>query len=682
MPVAAQQQAPTRHNAHWSQITPVDRTGVVPLPVAWTPQPLRVSFRAFFVTVQDRPDNCWVDKRGDIHHRRRSASSRSPAPAERREVFAPLNECTMDTRNNLRGVPIIAAASVAVALICLWGDGHYDDMALWRSWTLQLLFGGFSELHSNYPPVYMEWLWLVAKLYSLFGQLPGPDWLFKLWAFLPVIIAQLVLLALLAQVIAETGRVVCRTPTFWLFAFNPAILMGGPVWGQVDILPMVPIILGLSLYARNTRHGVWLPALGLTALLIKFQAIVFSPLFAALAFRQPRRLTAGLVVAALVVTVILLPFAFAGNLLDTLRRAYTDNLSAYPVATFNAANIWYLLGQNSQPDDLLVFLWTPVEQGWKQLLTVKPIGIAIFAIVSLWVFFSALLRRHCDIWKHALILALAFFLFAPSMHERYIFPAVLVAAFAAAHEPKRFVAFVLATIVATLNIALVLPPAGEGLWMLTSILGLLLLVWLMLERAAMPNWLRQIGSWLAGQMSTRAGLVYVIIALSVIAIPLNEMRSRAAELQASRESGRIYLSELLPRSVEQAWGVLVQNRSVDNNPLRAGGRAWEKGLGTHADSTIRFAIPDGSRQFQAYVAIDDEAPHGSARFSIYVDGRLKWRSEVIDVNTPPVLARVSLDAKESELKLVVEDLGDNRSDHADWLNAFFDVGSGGEARND
>ena len=102
------------------------------------------------------------------------------------------------------------------------------------------------------------------------------------------------------------------------------------------------------------------------------------------------------------------------------------------------------------------------------------------------------------------------------------------------------------------------------------------------------------------------------------------------------------------------------------------GRAClEKGLGTHADSTIRFAIPDGSRQFQAYVAIDDEAPHGSARFSIAVDGQKMWESGTIDSASAPRLARVPLAPNASELTLVVDDLGDNNSDHADWLNAHF-----------
>ena len=399
----------------------------------------------------------------------------------------------MDPRENLRGVPVAAAASVAVALACLWADGHFGDMVLGAAGRCSCS----SADSPNCTPIIRRSTWNGSGL--------SPSCI-RFWTITRTRLAVQVLgipsghrrtaraIGPARKVIAETGRVVCRTPTFWLFAFNPAILTGRSRLGTGGYsADGADYSWPLSCTPENTRHGVWLPALGLTALLIKFQAIVFSPLFAALALRQPRRLTAGLVVAALVVTVVLLPFAFAGNLLDTLRRAYTDNVSAYPVSTFNAANIWYLLGQNSQPDDLLVFLWTPVEQGWKQLLTVKPIGIAIFAIVSLWVFFSALLRRHCDVWKHALILALAFFLFAPSMHERYIFPAVLVAAFAAAHEPKRFVAFVLATIVATLNIALVLPPAGEGLWMLTSILGLLLLVWLLLERVAMPTWLRRIG---------------------------------------------------------------------------------------------------------------------------------------------------------------------------------------------
>jgi Gpi18-like mannosyltransferase len=546
-------------------------------------------------------------------------------------------------------------------------------MGFWRSWTMQLQFGGFSELNANYPPIFLEWLWLVGTIYDLLGQLPGPDWLFKCWVLLPVVISQLVLLVLLAKVIGDSGRVVCRSPTFWLLAFNPAILMGGPVWGQVDILPMVPIIVGLYLYSRDSRYALWLPALGVSALFIKFQAIVFSPLYAALALRHPRHLAGGLVAGAVVAIIILIPFGVTGSLLESLRSAYTENLSAYPVATLNAANFWHLVGQNSRPDDLSVFGWTPVTHGWERLVTIKFLGIGIFGIVSLWVFLTALLRQDCDIWKYALILALGFFLFAPSMHERYVFPAVIVAAFAAAYQPRRFVVFLLATIVATLNIVLVLPPSGDGLWSLTSTLGLLLLAGLLLERTVVWGWLRRRAHWMAKKSSAKSGVIYTIIALGVIALPLSESLSRAAERRASREPDRIYVSEVLPASVKQAWGVLVQNRSVDNNPLRAGGRMWSKGLGTHANSIIRFKIPDGASAFEAHVAIDDESEHGNVEFLVYVDELLKWRSGVIDSTTAPVFTRVPLERNATELKLVVSDLGDNRSDHADWLGAFFDM---------
>lgn len=46
---------------------------------------------------------------------------------------------------------------------------------------------------------------------------------------------------------------------------------------------------------------------------------------------------------------------------------------------------------------------------------------------------------------------------------------------------------------------------------------------------------------------------------------------------------------------------------MDGHALRIAGQAFQKGLGTHADSILYVQLDGGSRRFTAMVGVDDEA---------------------------------------------------------------------------
>ena len=84
--------------------------------------------------------------------------------------------------------------------------------------------------------------------------------------------------------------------------------------------------------------------------------------------------------------------------------------------------------------------------------------------------------------------------------------------------------------------------------------------------------------------------------------------------------------------------------------------------------TYRLAEP--YRRFQAELGIDDSTSGGgSVRFRVYVDGHLKYTSEVVRGGSPPLPVSVEL-AQAKRLDLIV-DFADfaHELDHADWLNA-------------
>jgi len=136
----------------------------------------------------------------------------------------------------------------------------------------------------------------------------------------------------------------------------------------------------------------------------------------------------------------------------------------------------------------------------------------------------------------------------------------------------------------------------------------------------------------------------------------------------------LFLSELFPSFAEQAWGELHFDASVENHPLKIGGRYFPRGLGTHANSSLTFTINGQARRFRASVGIDDEVREkgspqdADVRFLVYGDARLLYSSKAMRTGSAPEEIDVTLDGVR-ELTLRADDLGQEACDHADWANA-------------
>ena len=130
------------------------------------------------------------------------------------------------------------------------------------------------------------------------------------------------------------------------------------------------------------------------------------------------------------------------------------------------------------------------------------------------------------------------------------------------------------------------------------------------------------------------------------------------------------LETLQLQYVEQEWGQAQPNRSVDRHPLAIGGKQFEHGLGTHANSVFRLALGGKGERFTASVGVDDEVgKQGSVEFQVTGDGKTLWESGVLHGGDPAKEVSVPLDGVKL-LILTVGDAGDGISyDHADWADA-------------
>jgi hypothetical protein len=144
----------------------------------------------------------------------------------------------------------------------------------------------------------------------------------------------------------------------------------------------------------------------------------------------------------------------------------------------------------------------------------------------------------------------------------------------------------------------------------------------------------------------------------------------------------IQLSSLQPVSVEQGWGDLGANRTVDGNIMRMRGRTYDRGLGTHAPAKLLYTVPAGYRWFEAVIGIDDEtSSRGSVVMSVLLDGNRVYESPVLVGGAEPAVVRIPLgDAR--QILLQAEPTADGRRfDHANWAEARFTAGSDEGARS-
>lgn len=132
----------------------------------------------------------------------------------------------------------------------------------------------------------------------------------------------------------------------------------------------------------------------------------------------------------------------------------------------------------------------------------------------------------------------------------------------------------------------------------------------------------------------------------------------------------VRLDELDLSRVYQEWGRPRTGRSVDNNPIRIGGKQFDHGLGTHAYSELVIDLKKSAVRFEAVVGVDDEiSRNGSVTFEVWVDDKLTASTGVMKSDDKPKAISADLTGA-SLMYLVVTDGGNrNDGDHADWADA-------------
>jgi putative membrane-bound dehydrogenase-like protein len=98
------------------------------------------------------------------------------------------------------------------------------------------------------------------------------------------------------------------------------------------------------------------------------------------------------------------------------------------------------------------------------------------------------------------------------------------------------------------------------------------------------------------------------------------------------------------KEAKSGYGKAQKGKNNSGGPLQVGGKVYEKGIGTHAPSTIAYTLPAGVAKFEALVAIDDggairdgKPSSASLRFRVYTQKPPSGAESVFDPNAPKVV---------------------------------------------
>lgn len=344
---------------------------------------------------------------------------------------------------------LLTAVSAAVHIICsVKYQGHTTDMNCFNGWSSMIFNDGISNFYSSdaftdYPPGYMYVLYVIGAIRSVLDPSDGALWLLLKT---PAIICDLITGILIYKIAKKKLGDGLSAAIAGAYLFNPAVILNSSLWGQVDSVYTLFVV--LMLYLLTNRETIKSYFVFAVCIFIKPQAFMFMPLlifgiienvFLPKFDREKfvKNLLWGLGAIAMLF-LLALPFGL-GNVIDQ----YKETLSSYPYLTVNAFNLWGALGQN----------WTELSP---VMSVINYIILALIVAYTVYVFFKT--KHEGKYYFAGAILSFATFMLSAKMHDRYAFPAMalLLLTFVYGRDIKTFILYALSALSQFFNTAWVL----------------------------------------------------------------------------------------------------------------------------------------------------------------------------------------------------------------------------------
>jgi dolichyl-phosphate-mannose--protein O-mannosyl transferase len=353
--------------------------------------------------------------------------------------FAPAESA----RSGLTPLWTLLGVGLVLRLLFIGSDGFHNDIGAFESWTMTLRDHAPWEFYakagfSDYPPGYFVVLWLLGKVYALIGGGDHSYAILHTLVKLPGIVMDLVNTAVIFAIVRRYAAPAMALLAAAALALNPAAIYVSSYWGQVDSVSWGLVLIALwcllrvgDVPGKTVSRVTWAWLALAFSVLMKPQAATIGLLFLAYPFAtddatvRARRLKAtavGVTAAFGLALVVGLLFHPSADVFGWLLGRYEYGSSVYPFNTVNAFNLYALRQPFWQLDSTPLTLFG---------LSVGPLsawGIGLVAAATLLIVGRYVQRRDdLALLEGAMLCALAFFVLATRMHERYVYGAFLLA---------------------------------------------------------------------------------------------------------------------------------------------------------------------------------------------------------------------------------------------------------------
>ena len=287
-----------------------------------------------------------------------------------------------------------------------------------------------SSVARSFSPGITYIFWILGCIYTVTG-IPYLSGIFLLLLKLPAILCDMAAGYLIYKACLKVTKENRALLFSALYLFNPVILVNSSVWGQMDsIYTLAAALMCVFLTEKKLVHATAAFGVGflfsplmiwfLPLLLIGFIDQVFLHDFTL------RRLGYHLSVAICTVSCLLLVSVPLD--LNQVYTRYMEQLFSQDYAAVNVFNLWGLLGQNWISQDTMTILLSI-----RQLGTIISLIIAVAAVLL----FFRLQGIRSRYFLTGAFLTVSMFLFSTGVHERYLYPAILLLLFAYLEQPFR-----------------------------------------------------------------------------------------------------------------------------------------------------------------------------------------------------------------------------------------------------
>ncbi len=369
------------------------------------------------------------------------------------------------------------ALRVFIAGVYLPLSGFAIDIGDFTAWGQRLASGGPGAFYeasyfSDYPPGYLYVLWLLGGIGALLAPLVGIDATGGL-VKIPAILADIGVAWLLFVICRRWGgQLIHRSfggvhpatlglAAATIYLFNPGTIFDSAVWGQIDSVGTLVLVGTIYALARGWTEVAAVGAV--LAMLVKFQFAFLIPIVAVVGLRRhligrssdPEhhgrrdllRVVTSLAAGVATLTLLLLPFGMSlyaplaggdphgflglaeADPSTSLIGKFVEAANTYTGFSINAFNLWRNpwtgLGDTlTWGDDTTVGLVLG-----STVLTWQQVGVLLFGVVALIALVQVARRDDLrGVLVASLLIAIAFFVLPTRVHERYLFPALALAA--------------------------------------------------------------------------------------------------------------------------------------------------------------------------------------------------------------------------------------------------------------